>query len=281
MIAEELPQADTPARSVVGEVVPWFALGAAAVVLLALYAHPLLALSVFCLKFAVTDFLTAAWLFRNDPDRTRGRACALLYLTAGVWKAVLVNYGLLTAAVVFTALAGEFAWPHPPTDRDPDFLDDGLIPWAVPAAAGYLLAIVLGSAAVSVASRSGQRLWLGTAAHGAWLRDRWPPENVGRNWLAFGPGMALAFVPLVVGLAGLVASRLFPTPMGLTPSSWNSALTIHWIGGLLLAFPPMMLVAVLHDRDRPCRLARSPADCWGKTEGEKGKGEMKLKELLG
>src|SRR5579885_2336939 len=91
--AEEEPQAHAAAR----RVVPWFVLGVVAVVVLHTFAHPLLAASVFCLKFALNDFLTARWLFRTDPDRGRAWACGLLYLAAGFWKAAVVNYGLFTA----------------------------------------------------------------------------------------------------------------------------------------------------------------------------------------
>lgn len=280
MIAEEAPAPSVAARSVVGQLVPWFALGAAAVVLFALYAHPLLALSVFCLKFAVADFLAAAWLLRRDPDPARGRACALLHLAAGVWKAVLVNYALLTAAVVFTAATGEFAWPHPEnTDRPPDFVDDGLLPWAVPSVAGYAVAIALAAAAVSLAARAGVKVWLGRAAHDAWLHDSWPPSLGGSNRLAVGPGTALALVPLIIGLAGLAASRLFPTPAGLTAGSWHNALTIHWLGGLMLGLPPLMLVAAVHE-GHPRRIAHTPAECWGKLAEEEKK-EAKKTEPVG
>src|SRR5581483_10388258 len=144
---------------------PWVALGFVALVLLELFAHPLLALSVFSLKFAFTDFLTAAWLLRRDPVRPRGRTCAVLYAAAGFWKACVVNYGIFTAAIAYTLLTGRPAWPQPaPGVPAPNFAADGLTAWAGPTILGYVTTVVLGLTAWGMAAARGQRLWLGPAA---------------------------------------------------------------------------------------------------------------------
>lgn len=262
--AEAESRADSAAR----RAGPWVVLGLVAAVLFELFAHPLLAMSVFALKFALKDFVTAAWLLRTDPVRSRGRTCAVLYAAAGFWKACVLNYAIFTAAIAYTLLTGRPAWPQPaPGVPAPNFAADGLTAWAGPTILGYVVTAVLGLTAWAMASLRNQRLWLGPAAHVARHTGQWPPPDVGPNWLRFGPALIAAGLPALCGLVGAVAIVAFPIPAGVAPRVWKLDVPLHFLFGIELVLLPIgMLSATLDRNGRPHLLARTPAECWGGAE---------------
>jgi hypothetical protein len=239
-------------------------LGFAALVLLELFAHPLLALSVFSLKFALNDLLAAGWLLRRDPVRSRAVTCATLYAAAGFWKACAVNYALFAAAIGFTLVTGLPAWPQPaPGVPAPNFAADGLLPWAAPAIAGYVLTFLLGIAAYGLAYRSHQRLWFGPAVDLARRRGVWPPPDVGVNWLRFGPAVVASAVPAACGLVGALAIVAFPAPAAVNPRAWKLDVPLHFLAGVMLVLLPMGMAGSVNERGRRNLLARTTAECWG------------------
>jgi hypothetical protein len=261
--SEEESQAHTAAR----RAVPWVVLGFVALVLLELFAHPLLALSVFSLKFALNDFLTAAWLLRRDPVRSRGRTGAVLYTAAGFWKACVVNYGLFTAAIGYTLLTGRPAWPQPaPGVPAPNFAADGLTVWAGPAILGYVTTSVLGLTAWRMADARHQMLWLGPAADHARRNGLWPPPDVGPNWLRFGPALVAAGLPAACGLVGALAIVAFPAPAAVNPGVWKLDVPLHFLFGLMLILPPIGISGTIQERGNRYLLAGTPAECWGEAE---------------
>jgi hypothetical protein len=256
---------ESRARAATRRAVPWVVLGIVAAVLLELFAHPLLALSVFSLKFALNDFLTAGWLLRGDPVRARGRTCAVLYAAAGFWKALVINYAIFTAAIAYTLLTGRPAWPQPaPGVPAPNFAADGLTVWAGPTLLGYVITAVLGLIAWGMAASRKQRLWLGPAANVARREGLWPPPDLGPNWLRFGPALIAAVPPALCGLFGGIAISAFPIPAGVAPRIWKLDVPLHFLFGIELVLLPLAMLSVLHDRTgRPYLLARTPAECWG------------------
>lgn len=238
------------------------ALALAAAAVLAWFENPLLSACVVCLEFAVEDFLAAWWLVRTDPDRGRGWAVGLLHAAGGFWKATLINYALLTAAILYSLVSGRPGWPQPPPGGPvPNFRDDGLFPWAVAAIFGYLLAWAAGLAAYALAYRRRVKLWIGPAAREARRRGEWPP-SAGGSWLFWRPALVLTAVPVVLALLGC-AARLFPVPPGVNAGTWNTSLILHFLAGVMLALPPMGLSGTLQERGSRDLLARRPGECWG------------------
>lgn len=257
-------EAEGRADSVARRLSPWLAFGAVALVLLELFGHPLLAASAFALKFAVPDLLTARWVLGRDPDRGRAWAVGLFHLAAGFWKAATVNFGLFTAAILYTLVTGQPAWPQrPPGAPPPDFLDDGLTPFAAPTLFGHILEFGLGMLAVMIAYSRHVKLWLGPGLHAARRRDEWPPADVpGANWLGLVPSLVAAGVPAViwaVGAAGLVA---VPVPAAVNPQDWANVLPVHGIFGFALTLAPALAGACCRDRQHRYLLAETPDECW-------------------
>ena len=272
-LEERAREADVepPAHAATRRAAPWVALAFVAAVLLELFAHPLLALSVFSLKFALDDLLTAGWLLRRDPVRSRGRTCAVLYAAAGLWKACAVNYGLFTAAIAYTLLTGRPAWPQPaPGVPAPNFAADGLTVWAGPTLLGYLATFALGLTAWRMAAARHQRLWLGPAATHARRNGLWPPPEVGPNWLRFGPALVGAALPALCGLFGGLVVAAFPVPAAVNPRIWNLDVPLHFLFGIELVLLPIGISAAVQDRTGPDLLARTPAACWGAEESPPG-----------
>ena len=54
-----------------------------------LTADPILGLVVACLKFGASDAVTAAWVVRHDPIKTRGRACLWFLIARALAKIAL------------------------------------------------------------------------------------------------------------------------------------------------------------------------------------------------
>lgn len=261
--AEEESRAHAATR----RAVPWVVLGLVAAVLLELFAHPLLALSVFSLKFALNDFVTAAWLLRRDPIRGRGWTCAVLYAAAGFWKACVINYAIFTAAIAYTLLTGQPAWPQPaPGVPAPNFAAGGLTAWAGPTLLGYALTLLFGLTAWGLAASRGQRLWLGPAATVARREGLWPPPDVGPNWMRFGPALIAMGVPALCGLFGGIATSAFPIPAGVDPRIWKLDVPLHFLFGIELVLLPLGMSSATFDMNgRPYLLARTPAECWGEA----------------
>ncbi|HSQ57649.1 MAG TPA: hypothetical protein VLM40_18145, partial [Gemmata sp.] len=253
-------------------VVPWLALAVLAAVLFELFAHPLMAASVFCLKFAFNDFITARWLIRRDPIRGRGRCCGLLYVASGFWKAALVNFGMFTAALVFTVVSGIPAWPQRPANAPPpDFFDDPLTPWLAPTVFGHLIEFVLGMIVLAVAFARHQKLWLSPRIHIARRLDQWPPSDaVGVNWLAWRPALTVATVPAIIWGVGFAVITVLPTPP-VNPSDWENLPAIHGVFGFLLTLPVVLISACVQDKNSRYLLAHTPEECWGNAaEGDCG-----------
>src|SRR5436853_170122 len=72
----------------------WSTLALVAWVGFELTAQPAVVAAVVCSKVGWSDFLTAVWLRRCDPQRGRGRACSWFCLAAGVTKMVVAAFAL-------------------------------------------------------------------------------------------------------------------------------------------------------------------------------------------
>ncbi|HLQ43826.1 MAG TPA: hypothetical protein VK137_03785, partial [Planctomycetaceae bacterium] len=71
--------------------VPWWLLAAIAVAVAELTAHPALGVVIFCVKFGLNDWRTAAWLCRVDPRRERSHTLWWFLIGSGCLKIFLVS----------------------------------------------------------------------------------------------------------------------------------------------------------------------------------------------
>ncbi len=246
---------------------PWFVLGVLALAVFELFAHPLLAASVFCLKFAVNDFRTAHWLWWRDPNRWRARACGLLFVAVGFWKAAVVNFGIFAAAIVYTLLSGEPAWPQ----RDPnapaaDFLEDPITPWAAPTVFAHVLEYFLGGVALTIAYSTHRKLWFSPRIAMSRKLDLWPPkDDRGVNWLGWFPALSAAAVPALIWAIGAVCLTLIAPPPRVNAKEWELMLPLLCCFGFMLTLPVPLLSACVQDKRNRYMLAQSPEECWGTT----------------
>lgn len=269
-LEERVREAEEEARrsSAAAAAAPWLILGIIAVLLLELFGHPLLAASVFCIKFGWSKLKTGWWLLRTDPDRGRAWAAGLLYVAAGFWKAAVVNYAMFTAGILYTLLSGEPAWPQRPENAPaPDFIDDPLTPWAAPTVAAHVLEFVLGAAALSVAYIHHQKLWLGSAATAARRNGVWPPrDESGSNWLRWSSALLLASVPATLWCIGVGLMALIPPPPAVNLTDWKTAGALSVVFVILLALPPLLAAMCTQDKQNRYLLAHSAAECWGAAD---------------
>jgi hypothetical protein len=127
------------------------------------FAGPLvLAAFIAVSVMAVRDFLTAAWLWRRDPDRGRARAALCFCLSRAMLK--LTAAGISLASLV----DAPYGWHRRIDWRLPTALMAGLGAHAALAVAGYFLA-----------SRSGVRIWIDSGLHRSRKQDVWPPRCFG------------------------------------------------------------------------------------------------------
>jgi hypothetical protein len=258
--------------SVASRFAPWFILGIAAVVVLEAFAHPLLAASVLCLKFAFNDLLTAHWLLRTDPDRARGWTCALLYAAVGFWKAAVINYGLFTAAIVYTLVTGQPAWPQRPANAPPpDFLDDPITPWAGPTVFWHAVEFVLGMVALALAYAHRQKLWLSPRIHLARKLGVWPPtDDRGINWLATRPAATVTALVVLIWAIGFAPLVLIAPPPAVNAQEWQEVIfALHSGFALFLTLPVILVSACVQDKTNRYLLAHTPEECWGEPAGER------------
>ena len=249
-------------------VAPWFVLGIVAVAVFELFAHPLLAASVFCLKFALNDFLTARWLFRRDPKRGRAWACALLYIAIGFWKAAVINLGIFTAAIVYTLLSGEPAWPQRDANAPAaDFIDDPLTPWAAPTVFGHTFEFFIGMAALGIAYANHQKLWLSPRISLSRKLDEWPPfDDRGVNWLAWRPALTAAAIPVLIWSIGAPFVALVPPPPTVNAKEWQLIMPLLSFFAFILTLPVLLVSGCVQDKNNRYLLAKTPEECWGSPE---------------
>lgn len=131
--------------------------------------RPGLAAVVAAVKFGWSDFLTAFWLRRRDPDRGRGIACFWFYFAAGLWKITVVAF--LLAALVAVCVGREGGRPARRV------VGTGL---ALTQTGLFLLSVVAVFGAVRARS-FGVRIWVDGSLHGYRKRNLWPVWPTGKN----------------------------------------------------------------------------------------------------
>jgi hypothetical protein len=226
--------------------------------------RPALAVITICLKFGWEDFRTALWLWRRDPRRGRGWACAFLYVSSGLWKTTATALLLLCAYIIALAVAeGLRAQPGQPINLEVELMSTFLT-----GTVGAVLAILTTCLAVELALCCKAKLWLNRQVHWARREDHWPPPD--------GPALqvnrigVLTLVVLVVFWLGVMVGSIIAFssvrgPQARDPGPlWMILFQVPWwaaLYGLYLIQNYLERVA----------FARCPSDCWGQADPEAGR----------
>lgn len=171
----ELPQlGEPPSKSVLDRSL-WPLLLMLAWLAFELTANATLSLVLACVNFGVNDFRTAWWLWRNDPQRSRARACGAFYLASGVWKTAMVPLLVAgTIAILWAMFSPNAMQPNHPGTKQ---LENALMVGSF--AAALLILLVLVATILALAAR--WRVWVHPSIHASRKRGAWPPGFVAAN----------------------------------------------------------------------------------------------------
>ena len=212
-----------------------------------LTANAAVVTAVSCLEFGRTDFGTAWWLRRRDPDLIRRSICLRNYLTLGLCRVSLVALNVFVAIVIGAIVVNEggFGPVEPP---------EHLVGALILIACTVTIASALSLSVVWSSLRHGSKIWLGPEPRWARQQGVWPPSAVDR------PSASSNQANIIFYMGCL--SWVFPT---LVVALFRCMLVPSTIGPFVfLGVVILILVAVFWIVTRLERrvLARSPAEFW-------------------
>lgn len=245
---------------------PWWLILTVAVVVTELTAHPSVGVTVLCMKFGWSDFRTALWLRRRDPNHGRGAVCSWFYFSSGVWRVCAWSFALMFITVMFGAAIGILQQPGRGAPQNGNALPPiemmtCMIVWLVSAAIATILTVIAGIKAW----RHRTKVWISGSIAESRKRNEWPPRPVhhGRPSINVMPVLRLptgvlmffalfliAFVPFVVFVA---------PPNGPPPVRNGGVAIILW---LIVSFMAALTIVVLSSGTYQCLVAVSPYECW-------------------
>lgn len=219
--------------------IPWWLLLAVAVVVTELTAHPSIGVAVFCLKFGLNDWRTAAWLCRVDPQPRRSHSIWWFLVGSGFLKIFLMS------SIAFPVLAG---WWKAITKQN--VLAEVQVAMTI-GLCGMLVSFLVNHIGLFLASRRRVRVWLNGQLHRFRDSNVWPVRLTGANRLRdLLNGSALpAILAFIVGIAFVI---LFGMRQLMRP-----AIT----GGIIALVSSLILLG--HGLSVKRIVARSPEECWG------------------
>jgi hypothetical protein len=142
--------------------IPWWLLLAVGIVVAELTAHPAIGVAVFCLKFGLNDWRTAAWLCRVDPQPRRSHTIWWFLVGSGFLKIFLMS------SIAFPVMAGWWAamTKQPVLHEVRVAMSIGL--------GGMLFSFVVNHVGLFLASRRHVRVWLNGRLHRFREANVWP-----------------------------------------------------------------------------------------------------------
>lgn len=222
---------------------PLFAL--LAIVVFHLTANAPVAAVAFCLHFGRRWFLTAAWLNRTDPNRSRGITCSLFYFSCAM------STIMLAALLTTLGLIVLFSWADRQADPTPLFVTMGIL-----VGGGFTGAGLLSLIGVIRAAMHRQPIWVDPMVYWSYRESAWPPlKHVSRNRVENQVSMAQLFV-----LFGLPTVFLLVCGR----EAFANNMRVFWVlappivFGLCVAIPGILFYVA---KDRV--IALSPRQCWG------------------
>jgi hypothetical protein len=142
--------------------IPWWLLLAVAIVVAELTAHPAIGVAVFCLKFGLNDWRTAAWLVRVDPQPRRSHTIWWFLVGSGFLKIFLMS------SIAFPVLAGW--WAAMTKQR---VIQEVRVAMTI-GLGGMLFSFLVNHIGLFLASRRRVRVWLNGQLHRFREANAWP-----------------------------------------------------------------------------------------------------------
>ena len=245
---------------------PWWLILAVAVVVTELTTHPSVGVTVLCLKFGWSDFRTALWLRRRDPNRRRGAVCSWFYFSSGVWRVCVWSFALMFVAVFFAAaiVAIPQGGPGVPPNgfaQPPIEIVTCMIVWLGSAGIASVLTVIAGLKAW----RHQTKVWISGSIAESRQRNEWPPRPVlrGRPAVNLMPLMRLPTGILIWIVLFAFGLFLFVSIFGafnVAPPARNGGVTA--IVGGILSYVGALTIVVLSSRIYQRLVALSPYECW-------------------
>lgn len=219
--------------------IPWWLLLAVAFVVTELTAHPSIGVAVFCLKFGLNDWRTAAWLCRVDPQPRRSHSIWWFLVGSGFLKIFLMS------SIAFPVLAG---WWKAIAKQN--VLAEVQVAMTI-GLCGMFVSFLVNHIGLYLASRRRVRVWLNGQLHQFRDRNIWPVRLTTANRLRdLLNGSALpAILAFVAGVLGLVAFGL--------AQAFRPAITC----GVVAMVSSLILLG--HGLSVKRIVARTPEECWG------------------
>jgi len=258
--SEEFPGEDVDRSR--GNAFIWSAFAALAFLVFELTSDPVIAAAAFCLKFALSDVVTASRLVSMDPQFLRGATCSMFHLSFGATKAL--GTSLISAFVIGVVVRQGFRFK-------------GAAPgqvWQTTEALLWLAAWSWGAAVfvsligTLIAWQAEFKVWLSPGTLKALRSGMWPPRPEDhRNRIPIVIAIELTAV-LAFAFAVLYAVLTQPG-LGRAPAARGGFAA--FVGGLIGGvFPVALAVLVLSISGRIRRAieAQSPEECWPDDSAE-------------
>jgi hypothetical protein len=219
--------------------IPWWLLLAVAIFITELTAHPAIGVAVFCLKFGLNDWRTAAWLCRTDPQPRRSHTIWWFLVGSGFLKIFLMS------SIAFPVLAG---WWHAMTKQP---VRHEVRMAMIIGLGGMFFSFVLNHIGLVVASRRRVRVWLNGKLHHFRDGNVWPVLLSRPNRLRdILNGSAL---PAILAFTmGSIFLLVFAKQKMIRPAMVSAAVIV--VSSLILLGHAISVKRIL---------ARTPEECWG------------------
>lgn len=238
----------------------WLLVLGVAWLLFELSVDPAISVMVASIGLGWNHFLSSLWLWRRDPDRKRGRACAAFYLAAGFWRITALTFVLIAVATIISLVLN---FQHGKKDE----LVTGIAMLIVLLC--FLLAGLTTCVAVMLAMRRKLKVWLDPQIRIARRHRQWPPRSPGPNRLGgviTSTVSLLAIVELFVGygfLGWLIVQQQNNGPKNIAIG----------VAVCITAVLPIVVAAgtVLGGREWAQRklTAKTPHECWPERQEPK------------
>lgn len=218
--------------------VPWWLLLAVAIVVTELTAHPAIGVAVFCLKFGLNDWRTAAWLCRVDPQPRRSHTVWWFLVGSGFLKIFLMS------SIAFPILAG---WWRAIAKQN--VIAEVQVAMTI-GLCGMFFSFVVNHIGLFLASRRRVRVWLNRQLHQFRDANAWPLRLTGSNRLReVLNGSALpAILAFIAGFACAIVFGL----NNMLPQAITSG-GISLVAGVILLGHGLSVRRVV---------AKTPDECW-------------------
>jgi len=228
----------------------WPIVSLAALLAFELTASPTFSAILICCHFGLDDALTGVWLWRSDPHRGRGRACAWFSFARAVTRTLAAAFALLMLLVTVTAQLAQKA------PRGPANIPSGFWGIAILMTIGLPLATLLSLIGCLSAHRHAVKVWLDPGLHDSRRGRQWPVSIQGVHNLADMPYLLMIAVLLTIGLTPVITALVFLLPRNGPRPGFDMAVL-----GVVLAVCVTVLSLLLRWTNQA--RARLPFECWG------------------